>query len=200
MYKYDDEEEDDEYEQKRYVPLKQRKAAELQKIARLRAGGGVGSAAGSASPQATGSQSPKRDARRTQGGGEGDDEDDGEAGGSSVVKRSTQTLLREARELREKEAKEHKTDAQKQQEEEAKILEAHAARRKLASDRELAKGIQYTEPIKTSWTAPRFVRERTDEENTTLREKHHIYSEGKDIPPLIDNFRVSSSRLSFSSL
>lgn len=60
MYKYDDED-DDEYEQKRYVPLKQRKAAELQKIARLRAGG-VGAAAGSASPQ-DGAQSPKRRAQ-----------------------------------------------------------------------------------------------------------------------------------------
>ncbi|MCO5600310.1 hypothetical protein L7F22_054420 [Adiantum nelumboides] len=178
MYKYDDED-DDEYEQKRYVPLKQRKAAELQKIARLRAGG-VGAAAGSASPQ-DGAQSPKRRAQ--------DDEEEGEEAGSSVVKRSTQTLLKEARELREKEAKEQKSEAQKQREEEAKILEAHAARRKLASDLELAKGINYSEPLKTSWTAPRFVRQRTEEENTILREKNHIISEGVDIPPLIDNFR-----------
>lgn len=181
MYKYDDEDED-EYEQKRYVPLKQRKAAELQKIARLRAGGGVGAAAGSASPQ-EGAQSPKRRAQ--------DDEEEGEEAGSSVVKRSTQTLLKEARELREKEAKEQKSEAQKQREEEAKILEAHAARRKLASDLELAKGINYSEPLKTSWTAPRFVRQRSEEENTILREKNHIISEGVDIPPLIDNFRVS---------
>ena len=43
-----------------------------------------------------------------------------------------------------------KTEAEKREEQDAEILTAIAARRKLASDLELAKGIQYTEPLKTS--------------------------------------------------
>lgn len=44
-----------------------------------------------------------------------------------------------------------KTEAEKAEEQDAEILAAIAARRKLASDLELAKGVQYTEPMKTSY-------------------------------------------------
>lgn len=43
-----------------------------------------------------------------------------------------------------------KTSAEKAEEADAEILAAIAARRKLASDLELAKGVQYTEPLKSS--------------------------------------------------
>ena len=43
-----------------------------------------------------------------------------------------------------------KTAAEKAEEADAEILAAIAARRKLASDLELAKGVQYTDPLKTS--------------------------------------------------
>jgi len=43
-----------------------------------------------------------------------------------------------------------KTEAERREEQDAEILAAIAARRKLASDLELAKGIQYTEPLKAS--------------------------------------------------
>ena len=39
---------------------------------------------------------------------------------------------------------------EKEEEQDAEILAAIASRRKLASDLELAKGVQYTEPMKTS--------------------------------------------------
>lgn len=42
-----------------------------------------------------------------------------------------------------------KTVDEKAEEEDAEILEAIKSRRKLASDMELAKGIQYTEPLTT---------------------------------------------------
>lgn len=40
---------------------------------------------------------------------------------------------------------------EKAQEADAEILEAIKSRRKLASDMELAKGIQYSEPLKTRY-------------------------------------------------
>ena len=43
-----------------------------------------------------------------------------------------------------------KTEAERNEEADAAILAAVASRKKLASDMELAKGIQYTESLKTS--------------------------------------------------
>ncbi|WFD29124.1 RNA helicase [Malassezia sp. CBS 17886] len=107
-------------------------------------------------------------------------------------RRQAQSLLQEARSLRERElaaGRADKTQAEKDAEEEHRILEAHAARRRLASHAELARDIQYTEPIRRSWCAPRFVRERTAAENAALRAKHHVAVDGVDVPPLITNFR-----------
>jgi ATP-dependent RNA helicase DDX41 len=44
-----------------------------------------------------------------------------------------------------------KTEEEKRKEEEETILQAISHRRQLASDLELAKGIQYTESLKTSY-------------------------------------------------
>jgi hypothetical protein len=55
--------------------------------------------------------------------------------------------------LRRKFADAKKTEAEKEEEADAHILAAIASRKKLASDRELAKGIEYTETLRTSWVA-----------------------------------------------
>jgi ATP-dependent RNA helicase DDX41 len=57
--------------------------------------------------------------------------------------------------LRRKSADAQKTEAEKAEEADAQILAAIASRKKLASDRELAKGIEYTEALRTSWVANR---------------------------------------------
>ncbi|KAI0956954.1 hypothetical protein AcW1_005505 [Taiwanofungus camphoratus] len=104
--------------------------------------------------------------------------------------RKERTLLMEAQEVHEKKAAEDakKTEAEKEEEADAEILAAIASRKKLASDLELAKGVLYTEPLKTSWRPPRFVRERSEEENHKLREKYHILVDGENVPPPIENF------------
>jgi ATP-dependent RNA helicase DDX41 len=109
-------------------------------------------------------------------------------------KRKERTLLSEAQDVKAKKALEDalKTEADKKAEEEAKILAAIAARRKLASDLELAKGVQYTDPLPTSWTAPRWIAERSEEKNEKIREKYHIMAEcgeGDRIPPPIPEFK-----------
>ncbi|UZJ56045.1 hypothetical protein CBS101457_005365 [Exobasidium rhododendri] len=176
-----DDEEDDAYDQQRYVPVKQRKAAELARIKAIRMGGNRD---GKADLMAASSSA---EGKNRDGNGEGDGEEEEEQG--PLVQRSKQILLKEAREIRERQAKENKTDEEKRIEEERIILEAHAARKKLASDLELAKGISYTEPITTSWKPPSFIRNRTEEENAALREQHHVLADGRDIVPLITNFR-----------
>lgn len=85
-----------------------------------------------------------------------------------------------------------KTEAEKRAEEEAKILASIAAKRKLASDAELAKGVQYTEPIPTTWKAPHYILSRTEAEQEKIREKNHIMAEcqpGDTIPPPIPTFK-----------
>ncbi|KAF7441074.1 DEAD-box ATP-dependent RNA helicase 35 [Pleurotus ostreatus] len=107
--------------------------------------------------------------------------------------RKERTLLMEAQEVHTKKdiegAYSKKTDYQKAEEADAEILAAIASRRKLASDLELATGVQYTEPLKSSWRPPRYIRERTEEQHKKIREKHHILVDGENIPPPIEHFQ-----------
>jgi hypothetical protein len=49
------------------------------------------------------------------------------------------------------------------------------------------------------WTAPTYVRDRTEEENDKIREKFHILVSGDDIPPPIPEFKVGHDHLMFHS-
>ncbi|KAF9001989.1 P-loop containing nucleoside triphosphate hydrolase protein [Cyathus striatus] len=104
--------------------------------------------------------------------------------------RKERTLLMEAQEVHSRKAAEdaRKTEGEKAEEADAEILEAIKSRRKLASDMELAKGIQYTESLETSWRSPRYIRERSEEQHQKLREKYHIIVEGENVPPPIEHF------------
>ncbi len=170
-YSYSDEEDDaPSASSSSFVPLKQRRLQQLQQI-QSRARGGSSTIAGS--PSNGNADEPEEE-----------DQD------QQAPQRPQRSLLDEARILREKKLAEEgeRSQAEIDAEEERKILEAHAARRKLASDMELAKGIQYTEPLTTSWRAPSYIRNRTQEDNDKLREKNHILADGIDVPPVITNF------------
>ncbi|KLO17940.1 DEAD-domain-containing protein [Schizopora paradoxa] len=167
VYKLDDEENDDYVP---YVPVAQRRQ---QKLAAL-------------SSHLT---SDKHRARSHESPAVEENEDDAEVRRRDK-ERKERTLLMEAQEVHRKQAVEdaQKTELEKEQEEDAKILAAIASRKKLASDLELAKGIQYSEPLKTSWRAPRYILSRTEENHAKLREKFHIIVEGSDVPPPIAHF------------
>jgi len=104
--------------------------------------------------------------------------------------RNERTLLMEAQDVHSKKALEDskKTEGEKAEEADAEILAAIKSRRKLASDMELAKGIQYTDSLNTTWRPPRYIRERSEEQHQRLREKFHILVDGEDIPPPIEQF------------
>jgi ATP-dependent RNA helicase DDX41 len=103
-----------------------------------------------------------------------------------------------------------KTESEKAEEADAEILEAIKSRRKLASDMELAKGIQYTNSLKTrcaplstclvsiyfivtfSWRPPKYILNKSMDQNQKLRDKFHILVDGEDIPPPIEHFAVSA--------
>lgn len=82
------------------------------------------------------------------------------------------------------------TDEEKRRKEEEELLKAvtRASLPALASAKEHALGIRYTEPLKTDWRPPAHLRAMTREKADELRTKWHILVEGPDPPPPIRTF------------
>nr|XP_009942485.1 PREDICTED: probable ATP-dependent RNA helicase DDX41 [Opisthocomus hoazin] len=57
------------------------------------------------------------------------------------------------------------------------------------SVKEMAKGITYDDPIKTSWRAPRHILSMSEARHDRVRKKYHILVEGEGIPPPIKSFK-----------
>ncbi|KAH9998988.1 P-loop containing nucleoside triphosphate hydrolase protein [Russula vinacea] len=169
-------ESDDEYEP--YVPVAQRRQEKLAKLS------------------AWGSSTARDNFREARVDEEREDEEQEEERRREKVRRG-RALLVEAQEVHSKKASEDakKTEAEKEEEADAQILAAIASRKKLASDRELAKGIEYTETLRTSWVPPRYIRARSEEKIQKIRATHHIIVDGEDIPPPIDSFEAEAHSL-----
>jgi len=183
-----------------YVPVKKRKEAELNKLLDKKLSRKADKPGSRQQHSTTTTNtSATRPSRKTRGlsnglDGEGDDRanDDDEEEEEQQPSRSTTTLLQEAQVVKRKQAEldAFKTEAQKKLEEERKVIEAIAAqKKKLGGAQELAKGVQYTEPMKTSWTPPSYIRNRTPQENTKIRERLGILVEGENCPPPIEHFQ-----------
>ncbi|KDQ60557.1 hypothetical protein JAAARDRAFT_31516 [Jaapia argillacea MUCL 33604] len=161
---------DDNYEP--YIPVAQRRQARLAKLT------------------SWGANSDKDNQKKLQQEADEREDEEREEERRREKARKERTLLVEAQEVHSKRAQEdaQKTEVEKADEKDAEILAAIAARRKLASDLELAKGIQYSESLKTSWRPPKYIRERSEDQVRKLREKYHIIVEGDEIPPPIEHF------------
>lgn len=72
---------------------------------------------------------------------------------------------------------------------EKEMIERLSDRKTLMSVRELAKGIQYHEPMVTGWKPPTAVRHMSENECEAIRKQWHILVEGESIPPPIKNFK-----------
>uniref|UniRef100_A0A8C6KB73 RNA helicase n=1 Tax=Nothobranchius furzeri TaxID=105023 RepID=A0A8C6KB73_NOTFU len=153
--------EDDDYVP--YVPVKIRKQQMLQKMLRLR-----GKAV---------------DEEQKDSGEEQRDEDEG------LGPRSNISLLDQHQHLKEKAEARKESAKEKQLKEEEKILESVAEGRALMSVKEMAKGIIYDDPIKTSWKAPRYILNMPDTRHERVRKKFHILVDGEGIPAPIKSFR-----------
>jgi ATP-dependent RNA helicase DDX41 len=162
---------DEDYEP--YVPLSQRREQKLAKLLSHRL---------HHKPKVAKLQDERADSDR--------EDSENEEERRKEIARKERTLLMEAQEVHSKQAAEDakKTDVEKAEEADAEMLAAIAARRKLASDLELAKGIQYTETLKTSWQPPAFIRDRSPQDHQIIRDRHHIYVDGEDVPPPIEHF------------
>ncbi|RIB23466.1 hypothetical protein C2G38_2242683 [Gigaspora rosea] len=79
-----------------------------------------------------------------------------------------------------------RTEAEKNLKEEKVIMEVVAQKNHLASDRELAKGIIYTNLSRLCiWRSPRHILEAHQREHNAIRQSYHILVDGYEFPPAI---------------
>lgn len=153
--------------------MKERKKQQLMKLGRLgqlREEGVIGTVGKSSS------ENEKDD---------GDDEDDGQVWG----RKSNISLLDQHTELKKLAEAKKESALEKQLKEEEKILESVAENKALMGVAELAKGIQYEEPIKTSWRPPRGIISLGQPRHERIRRKMRILVEGTDVPPPLCSFK-----------
>lgn len=115
--------------------------------------------------------------------------DDSQDDEGPIVHRPNVSLLDQAQELKKKAELRKESAMEKQLREEEKILESVAEKRALMGVAELAKGVEYTDPIKTAWKPPRYISSWSSEKCDRIREKCRILIEGVNVPPPILSFK-----------
>lgn len=154
-----------------YVPVKERKKQQLMKLGRL---------------------GQLKDESNTFGGKSSseNEKDDGEDDDGQVWGRKFNiSLLDQHTELKKLAEAKKESAMERQLKEEEKILESVAENKALMGVAELAKGIQYDEPIKTSWRLPRTVLAFDEARHERVRRKLRILVEGEEVPPPLKSFK-----------
>ncbi|XP_013383180.1 probable ATP-dependent RNA helicase DDX41 [Lingula anatina] len=154
-----------------YVPLKERRKNEILKVTKKlgRAGRLL-------------QEEEKKES--TDDGGMQDEEEEIQVGPNANM-----SLLDQHSELIKKAEAKKESAREKLLKEEERILESVAENKALMGVAELAKGIQYQDPIKTGWTPPRAILAMPKERHQRMRKKMEILVEGEDIPPLCITFK-----------
>lgn len=148
-----------------YVPLKERRKEQLQRLGRI------------------GAILQEKEKNKSSTDNENDEFED------DFGRKSNVSLLDQHNELKKKAEARAESALEKQLKEEEKILESVAEKRALMGVAELAKGIQYQDPIKTGWKPPRYILAKSEERHEKVRRKHRILVEGEDIAPPIKSFK-----------
>lgn len=98
-------------------------------------------------------------------------------------KRERPTLLDTVAELRANVKPAEKSEVQKVEEEEKELLDQLAQQPALKAVRELASGVIYTKPMRTSWAPPRYLVNAPEKEHDKVRNTYRILVEGNSVPP-----------------
>lgn len=152
-----------------YVPVKERKKQQLLKLGRL-------------------SQLKDEFGQRGKSSSENERDNDDDEDGQVWGRKSNISLLDQHTELKKLAEAKKESAMERQLKEEEKILESVAEKKALMGVAELAKGIQYEDPIKTSWKAPHYILTLSEARNNRVRKKLRILVEGEDVPPPIKSF------------
>lgn len=99
------------------------------------------------------------------------------------------SLLEQHSELKKAASALKESEREKLLKEEEKILASVAETKALLSFTEIAKGIQYMDPIKTSWRVPRCISSLPAERHEEVRHLTGISIDGEDVPPPISSFK-----------
>ena len=105
-----------------------------------------------------------------------------------LAKSKDKSLLLQHSELKKIAEARQESELDKQLKEEEKILRSVAENTALKSAAELAKGIEYVDPIKTSWKPPSRILAKGKLRHDKIRKKHNILIEGEDSPPPLTTF------------
>ncbi|KAJ8670504.1 hypothetical protein QAD02_001763 [Eretmocerus hayati] len=152
-----------------YVPVREKKRQQLMKLGRL----------GQLKEDNNTGKSSSENERD-----DGEDDDFQMWGRKSNI-----SLLDQHTELKKMAEAKKESAMEKQLKEEEKILESVAENKALMGVAELAKGIEYTDPIKTSWKPPRCVLALSEARHERIRRKFGITVEGDDVPPPLRTFK-----------
>lgn len=136
-----------------YVSVKERKKQKLQKLHKRRAG----------ESHDDSDEVSKDKAKR---------ED------NSVGPRASESLIEAHDRLKREHGYHQETEEDKLLKREEEILRSIRAATELRSVEELARGIKYTEPLKTSWQAPRHLLDLSQDKIEKLREKNQMEVSG----------------------
>ena len=166
---------DDDAESFSYVPLKLRKAKEQEdaknKLKHLLSGDQIAQHSGSSATETCEKEIEKIVVP---------------VGGD--VRKNKPSLLDQHSKLQSVKKENEISEAAKQRDEERKLLEYVAEKTALKAVQEIAKNILYTEPIKTTWTCPKWLLDKYPSYHEKVRQKLNIEVEGEDCPPPIKWF------------
>ncbi|CAJ1947225.1 unnamed protein product [Cylindrotheca closterium] len=160
-----------------YVPLSKRKKMETETV-----------------------QKHRRRFRQKLGKDDGDDENDSDAEGDNNGKKKNkkedteeqqqvESLLESAAALQQSLTQEQKDQNVKDTEEARIMKEASKVQNNaLQAASELASGVIFSDPLPSTWTAPKWILQQGEEGWEKIRKEWHIELEGKDIPPPVKRF------------
>ncbi|XP_002160326.1 probable ATP-dependent RNA helicase DDX41 isoform X1 [Hydra vulgaris] len=120
---------------------------------------------------------------------EKESDDEGKKDQEIEIKKNAVSLLDQHHVLKEQAELIKETEIEKRLKEEQKILESIAEHKALMAATELAHGITYTDPIKTSWVPPRYVLNYSEERHAQTRKRYCILVEGHNVPPPLKRFK-----------
>jgi len=99
------------------------------------------------------------------------------------------SLLEQHKELQEIAEERKESVVEKQRKEEEKILASVAENTALMGVSELATGVVYKDPIKTSWTPPRYILNMPQSRHTRVWKKYCVDIDGDNPPPPLKTFQ-----------
>lgn len=114
---------------------------------------------------------------------------DGDNEDKDADPKKIESLLESATALQEALTEEERAEKLRKEEESRIMKEASKVQTNaLQAASELAKGIQYTNPMPSTWTCPRYILDQGEDAWEKIRKEWHMEVEGVDVPPPAKRF------------